>query len=42
MTFAYWCVLVAACLPYLWVVLAKSRSGYNNHAPREFLEAGEG
>jgi uncharacterized MAPEG superfamily protein len=42
MTFAYWCVLVAACLPYIWVGLAKSKPGYNNNAPREFLAESEG
>ena len=42
MTFAYWCVLVAACLPYLWVAFAKARPGYNNNAPRESLAEVEG
>jgi uncharacterized MAPEG superfamily protein len=42
MTLAYWCVLVAAVLPYLWVGLAKVRPGYNNHAPREQLAQAEG
>jgi uncharacterized MAPEG superfamily protein len=42
MTFAYWCVLVAACLPYLWVIFAKFKPGYNNHTPREFLSEVEG
>lgn len=31
---AYWCVLVAALLPYVWVGVAKWGSGYNNAAPR--------
>lgn len=37
MPLAYWCVFVAAALPYLWTVLAKSRPDYNNRKPREFL-----
>ncbi len=34
MTIAYWCVLVAAVLPYVIVVAAKSGKHYDNHAPR--------
>ncbi|MCG8275324.1 MAPEG family protein [Stenotrophomonas sp. NLF4-10] len=35
MSIAYWCVLVAAVLPYLWAVVAKAiRPGYNNRNPR--------
>lgn len=37
MPFAYWSVLVAALLPYLWVGLAKAQRGYDNAAPRTFL-----
>ena len=35
MAIAYWCILVAALLPYVWVTVAK-RSGerYNNRDPR--------
>lgn len=38
MSIAYWCILVAALLPYGWVVIAK-RSGqrYNNRDPRPWL-----
>ncbi|MBC7602654.1 MAG: MAPEG family protein [Ramlibacter sp.] len=44
-TIAYWCVLVAAMLPYLCVGLAKSagigkprkQGGYDNNNPREWL-----
>jgi uncharacterized MAPEG superfamily protein len=44
-TVAYWCVLVAALLPYGCAWLAKSggfgkprsKGGYDNHAPREWL-----
>ena len=34
---AYWCILISALLPYIWVMIAK-RSGerYNNHSPREW------
>ncbi len=37
MTIAYWCILITALLPYLWVAIAK-RSGerYNNRSPREW------
>jgi uncharacterized MAPEG superfamily protein len=42
MTLAYWCVLLAALLPYLWVGLAKSKPGYDNHAPRAQLELAGG
>lgn len=36
---AYWCVLLAALLPYPWVVVAKSRGErYNNHDPRGWLQ----
>lgn len=36
---AYWCVLIAALLPYLWVVVAKTRGErYNNHDPRGWLQ----
>lgn len=38
MTIAYWCILVAALLPYLWVAIAK-RTGprYNNRDPRQWV-----
>jgi uncharacterized MAPEG superfamily protein len=38
MTIAYWCVLIMLLLPYVFTVLAKSGSGFNNCAPREYLE----
>lgn len=38
MTTAYWCILVAAMLPYLTVALAKAAPGFNNHTPRVWLE----
>lgn len=34
MTIAYWCVLIAAVLPYVIVAPAKSGKHYDNHAPR--------
>ncbi|WP_158807092.1 MAPEG family protein [Beijerinckia sp. L45] len=34
MSVAYWCVLVAAILPYLTVGIAKARSSYDNRDPR--------
>jgi uncharacterized MAPEG superfamily protein len=35
MPIAYWCILVAALLPFGWVAYAKAGSGSNNHYPRE-------
>ena len=38
MTTAYWCILVAAVLPYLWVTIAKaSGQRYDNRDPRSWL-----
>lgn len=35
MVIAYWCILIAALLPYLWVSVAKgSGERYNNRDPR--------
>lgn len=42
MTTALWMVLVAAILPYLWAILAKSARGYDNHAPRAQLATATG
>jgi uncharacterized MAPEG superfamily protein len=38
MALAYWCILVAALLPYLWVMLAKGSGNhrYDNRAPRQW------
>lgn len=38
MSVAYWCILVAALLPYAWVTIAK-RTGprYNNRDPRQWV-----
>ena len=36
---AYWCVLIAALLPYLWVFFAKAGAPkYNNRLPRAWLD----
>lgn len=37
MTIAYWCVLIAAVLPYLWVTFAKAGPRYDNRDPRAWL-----
>ena len=38
MSIAYWCILVAAALPYVWVSIAKSGApGYNNKDPRGWV-----
>jgi uncharacterized MAPEG superfamily protein len=42
MTIAYWCVLAAAVLPLLWAGASKSRSAYDNRAPRAYLADLEG
>lgn len=35
---AYWCILIAALLPYLWVSIAKkSGQRYDNRDPRSWL-----
>ncbi|CAM2068133.1 MAPEG family protein [Sulfidibacter corallicola] len=43
MTTAYWCVLAAAILPYIFTAVAKAGAkGYNNAKPRDFQEKLEG
>lgn len=45
MTIAYWCVLAAILLPYIWTYVAKFTSGFrprDNHNPREYLEKLQG
>ncbi|MGI8560226.1 MAG: MAPEG family protein [Luteimonas sp.] len=37
MTIAYWCILIAALLPYVWVAFAKAGPRYNNRDPRAWL-----
>lgn len=39
MPLAYWCVLIAALLPYVLAKYAKAGSGDDNHHPREVLAA---
>ena len=37
MAIAYWCILIAALLPYVWVYVAKSSGErYNNRDPRDW------
>ncbi len=38
MSVAYWCILVAAVLPYVWVSIAKRGPRYDNRDPRRWLE----
>jgi uncharacterized MAPEG superfamily protein len=39
MTIAYWCVLLTAILPYVWVGVAKyPLRAYDNNNPREYEE----
>ena len=35
MTIAYWCVLIAAALPYVWTGVAKAIGGFRLEANRE-------
>jgi uncharacterized MAPEG superfamily protein len=43
MTIAYWCVLAAGLMPYLFTSIAKARgSRYDNRAPREWQARLEG
>lgn len=43
MTIAYWCILIAALLPYLFVSLAKiAAPQFDNSCPREFCETLKG
>jgi uncharacterized MAPEG superfamily protein len=42
MTPAYWCVLIAALLPYFTVAIAKSNKDFDNHQPRAWLGRLEG
>ncbi len=38
MTIAYWCILIAAVLPYIWAGVAKSAArGYDNRDPRGWV-----
>ena len=37
MAIAYWCILIAALLPYVWVFIAKRGPRYDNRDPRGWL-----
>lgn len=38
MAIAYWCIVLAAFLPYLWVTIGKSAvKGYDNRNPRGWV-----
>lgn len=38
MALAYWCIFVAAVLPYIWTTVGKSAgSGYDNRDPRGWV-----
>lgn len=37
MSIAYWCIFIAALLPYLWVVVAKRGPRFDNRDPRGWL-----
>ena len=40
MSIAYWCILVAAALPYLWVAISRfGIRGYDNRDPRGWSAA---
>ena len=40
---AYWCVLIAALLPYIWIFIAKSGAPkYNNRNPRAWIAKQDG
>ena len=43
MSIAYWCILAAALLPYVWTFVAKtSGEAYNNRNPRAWVAKQEG
>lgn len=42
MTFAFWCVLVAALLPYVTVGIGKMDRTYDNRSPRDWEATLEG
>lgn len=37
MSIAYWCILIAALLPYVWIFFAKRGPRYDNSDPRGWL-----
>jgi len=42
MTTALWCVLVAALLPFLFAVAAKTSKRFDNASPRDYLDQSTG
>jgi uncharacterized MAPEG superfamily protein len=42
MTFAFWCILLAALAPYLTIAAAKVRPDFDNNRPREWEERLDG
>lgn len=38
MTVAYWCVLAMIIFPYIFTIMAKAGSKYDNHDPRAALQ----
>ena len=42
MTFAYWCILLAALLPYLTIAAPKVRPDFDNNRPRDWEEKLDG
>ncbi len=40
MSFAFWCILIAAMLPYLWGSLSKLEGSYDNAQPRLHAKTG--
>lgn len=42
MTIAFWCVLVAAALPFAYTLMAKASRKFDNARPREYLETTSG
>ncbi len=43
MTIAFWCILIAAILPYLLVFVAKAGAeGFDNRRPREWYKSFDG
>jgi uncharacterized MAPEG superfamily protein len=37
MSIAYWCIFIAAILPYIWITVGKSAKGYDNRDPRGWV-----
>jgi uncharacterized MAPEG superfamily protein len=42
MTLAYWCILIAALMPFVAVGIAKSHKSFDNNNPRDWLLTREG